>query len=233
MKNERFAFFVPVRSGSQRIQNKNTKPFSTFSNGLLELKLSQLIQVEGVYEIVVSTNDDECVHVAKRFSTQSEKIRIIKRPEILCTDQTKLTDLISYVTEVSDCEHIIWTHVTSPFFDAPEYLKAIHMYKEALENGYDSLMSVYPFMNFLWSEEENDLWNRKNDEKWPRTQDLKKLYEIDSAVFIASREIYMNHADRIGKNPFLFENDRIRSIDIDWETDFFMAEAIYEKLFLK
>lgn len=229
----RYAIFLPVRSGSRRITDKNTRPFCNFSNGLLELKMTQLIRTDCLDEIIVSTNDQRCIEVAETFLSQSNKIKIVQRPDHLCTDQTSLTDLVRYVTLLTECEHIIWTHVTSPFFNEEDYSGAVHAYESALTAGYDSLMSVYPFLNFLWSDEHRDLWNRMNNEKWPRTQDLKKLYEIDSAVFIASREVYLKYSDRIGIHPFLFENDKIKSMDIDWETDFFIAEAVYEKLFLR
>jgi CMP-N-acetylneuraminic acid synthetase len=227
------AIFLPVRKGSERVLNKNTRPFANFKHGLLELKLNVLIHVEGVNEIIVSTNDAECAKVGHLFSSISNKVRVDNRPDHLASSDTSLSDLIKYVPTITDRKHILWTHVTSPFLETEDYNNAIKFYLEALVNGFDSLMSVVLFKNFLWSKEKNDLVNRINEEKWPRTQDLMDLYEIDSGLFIASKEVLQTRGDRIGSKPILFENDKIKSFDIDWEEDFIIAEAIYEKLFAK
>lgn len=229
-KEQSFSVFLPVRKGSQRVKNKNTRPFASFPNGLLELKLSQLINVDSICEIIVSTNDPECENIGREFSQLSKKVIVDKRPEHLGTDKTSLVDLVKYIPGLTQCHQIIWTHVTSPFFETSDYEKAIVDYEKAILQGFDSLMGVMPFKNFLWSKENNDIINRTNDEKWPRTQDLKELFEIDSSVFIASKRVYIENDDRLGSKPFLFINDKIKSFDIDWEDDFFIAEAIYSQL---
>jgi N-acylneuraminate cytidylyltransferase len=53
------------------------------------------------------------------------------------------------------------------------------------------------------------------------------LIEINNAVFIADSSIYKTYSDRIGKNPYLLETSKINSFDIDWQTDFDIAEQIY------
>lgn len=223
-----FSFFLPVRKGSQRVPKKNTRSFAHHEGGLLELKLMQLIKVKGVDEIIVSTNDEECMAIAKKFQPQ---VKIDKRPDKLAASSTKLSDLIKYVPQITNNEHIIWTHVTSPFFQTHNYELAISSYNDALQSGYDSLMSVTILKSFLWDIKKNDLINRNSNLRWPQTQDLYPLYEIDSAVFITPKEIYESTGDRVGKKPFLFENTKLASLDIDWEEDFKIAEAVYEKFY--
>lgn len=219
------SLFLPVRKGSQRIPNKNTKKFGDFEGGLLELKLSQLVEVELFDDLIVSTNDELCKEIAQAFGA---KVIIDDRPDHLASSSTNLSDLIQYVPTITNANHIAWTHVTSPFFSAKLYVDAINEYYKALENGYDSLMSVTPFQNFLWDDSLTDIINRESSLRWPQTQDLKKYYEINSALFLASREQFMD-GDRVGKNPFLYLNSKLDSLDVDWEDDFKIAEAVYEK----
>ena len=47
---------VAVRKGSQRVPNKNIKPFG--KSNLLEMKLDILKQVDGIDEIVVNSDCD-------------------------------------------------------------------------------------------------------------------------------------------------------------------------------
>ncbi len=57
MTTSKVTAVIPCRKGSQRVINKNTRPFGGLTYGLLELKLRQLDRVEAVDEIWVSTND--------------------------------------------------------------------------------------------------------------------------------------------------------------------------------
>lgn len=222
--------FLPTRKGSQRVSNKNTRPFGGYADGLLELKLSQLIKIRNVHDIVVSTNDEESIRIAERFHQNYPQIKIVRRPDHLASSKTNLTDLVEYVPGIVESDHILWTHVTSPFVGSSDYEDAIKCYLEALNNGYDSLMSVKKFQNFLWSEDDNDIVNRVTPQKWPQTQDLRELYEIDSAIFLAPKTIYQENKDRIGSKPFLFKQEGFRSFDIDWEEDFSLGEMILEKI---
>lgn len=48
-RNEKFAFFLPTRKGSERVQNKNTRTFAGIEGGLLKLKLNQLLEIDRVH----------------------------------------------------------------------------------------------------------------------------------------------------------------------------------------
>lgn len=223
-----FVFFLPTRKGSERVKNKNTRKFSNFEDGLLALKIKQLLEVPKI-QILLSTNDPESIRIAKKFD--NERINIEIRPEELCQSDTDLQDLIEYIPEVAKAEHIIWTHVTSPFVDSILYQKAMDLYLKNLKNGFDSLMSVNRINEFLWDDESKSFANFDRTQiKWPRTQDIKSLYAINSGIFINSRKKYIELKDRIGKNPFLMEFNSLQSLDIDWEEDFKTAEKIYETI---
>lgn len=223
------AIFLPTRKGSVRIPHKNTRPFNGLAGGLLELKLSQLINVTEVDEILLSTNDEVSREIAGQFQSQSKSLKIISRPDELSTSETNLTDLIKYIPKITNAEHILWTHVTSPFCSEHHYKEFITTYFQKIKEGHDSLVGVRKFMNFLWDPEKTDVINRKGEQKWPQTQDLKKLYEINNSVFMAPRTNFME-GNRLGSRPFLFEMSKIASLDIDDTEDFEIAEAVYGKI---
>lgn len=228
--NDSLTVFLPVRKGSKRVKNKNTRSFSKFKDGLLELKLEQLVTIEGINEIIVSSNDEKCLEIIRRYQKSHHQIRLDERPDYLGNDNTDLVELINYAGELAVSDHILWTHVTSPFVDPNMYQDMMDRYFSVIGKGFDSLMSVKIIQNFIWDKERNDIINRKGVVRWPRTQDLKPLYEINSAAFVASKKIYKENKDRVGQDPFLFELDDIASMDIDWESDFKLAEVLYEEL---
>ena len=224
-------FFLPTRKGSQRVKSKNTRPFAGIAGGILELKLKQLLESNSISNIVLSTNDELSMEVAQQIDPHQSRIKVIVRPDHLSLDTTKLTDLIKYVPEIVSEKHIIWGHTTTPFVSGKDYDAGIELYFSKLEEGYDSLISVMPLQNFLLDSEGKVFNYDAGANRWPRTQDLPILYEVNHAMFITSREHYIRESNRVGTRPFLYEQDKIKSFDIDWVDDFLIAEAIYDKLF--
>ncbi len=217
--------FLPMRKGSQRVKNKNIRDFAGIKGGLTYIKISQLLKVDLIDKIVVSTNDEEVKSIAKSFN--SPKIIIDDRPEHLASSSTSTDELIKYVPIIINNGIVLWTHVTSPFVSENLYKKMIQFYLKNLEQ-YDSLMSVTKIQKFLWNENGPINYDRKK-EKWPRTQTIRPLYEVNSAAFIADIDIYKKYNDRIGKQPFLYELNEKEAFDIDWEEDFEVAEVLWEK----
>ena len=227
---EKISFFLPTRKGSERVKNKNTRPFADMEDGLIGNKISQLTQTKLIDEIILSTNDEDCISVARKYN--DPRIHIFERPEHLCTSQTNLQDLIEYVPTITDAKHIIWGHVTTPIVDASDYDKAIEEYFAALKKGHDSLIGVKELRNFLLNDK-GTVINNTTAIPWPRTQDLETLYEINHTMFIAGRNIYLNNKNRVGDRPYLYVMGEMVSFDIDWEEDFVMAELIYKYMKLK
>lgn len=226
--NEKIAFFLPTRKGSERVINKNTKPFADIEGGLVENKLKQLLATRLIDEIIFSSNDEACMAIAKRY--RDSRLRIVERPTELCLSSTNLQDLICYVPTITDADHILWGHVTTPLCGPEEYDMAIRQYREKLQEGYDSLVGVTELKNFLLNRE-GKLINNTTNIPWPRTQDLEALYPINHTVFLAKRDVYLEQKNRIGKKPFLYVMDEIHSFDIDWPEDFVIAETMYKNLY--
>lgn len=217
---------MPCRSGSQRVVNKNTRDFANIEGGLLYLKLQQILEVKWDINVVVSTDDEEVMEVAQKFN--DPRIIIDRRPDHLCRSNTKVRDLIMYVPTVIDTAHVFWLHVTAPFVNREVYEDALTQYFLKIDEGYDSIMSVIKIQSFLWDDEKRDIINfDRSIIKYPQTQDLAPLYEINHAFYAMSIENYLKYEDRIGKLPYLYELNKIQSIDIDWQEDFELAEIIY------
>lgn len=55
---------IPIRSGSQRVKDKNLRPFGDTS--LMELKIKTLMQVPELDSIVVNTNSEEAIDIVNK-----------------------------------------------------------------------------------------------------------------------------------------------------------------------
>jgi CMP-N-acetylneuraminic acid synthetase len=223
---EKVTCFLPCRAGSQRVARKNIKPFAGFDSGLIQVKLRQLLSVEMIDEVVLSTNDADILAFAE--SLNEPRLLLHKRVENLASSETSTDQLVAHALELIPDGHILWTHVTSPFITEKHYDEVIRIYFDQLEKGYDSLMTTTAIHSFLWQDEEPMNYDR-SAEKWPRTQTLKAVHEVNSGIFLAPSTIYRELDDRIGQRPYLYELNKVTSYDIDWPEDFIIAECIAEK----
>ena len=230
MSINKITCFLPCRKGSQRIPNKNIKPFAGIEFGLVEIKLKQLLDAEQIDTIVLSTDDDVILEYAHALN--SKKIQLHKRSAELSSSETSTDKLVAHALDLIPDGHILWTHVTSPFITATHYNDIVKAYKEKLEEGHDSLMTTTIIHSFLWQDGQAMNYDR-NVEKWPRTQTLKPVHEVNSGVFLAPSTVYKELDDRIGNQPYLFALDNLISHDVDWPDDFVIAECLLEKGLVK
>ena len=52
---------IPIRSGSQRVKDKNLRPFADTT--LMENKINMLLQVPELDSIIVNTNSEEAIRI--------------------------------------------------------------------------------------------------------------------------------------------------------------------------
>jgi len=218
--------FLPCRKGSQRIPDKNVKPFAGIEGGLLKIKLEQLLACSDIDSILVSSNDERVLDFASKVN--DSRVVIDNRPDYLGCSSTTTDELIKYVPSIIKEGHVLWTHVTSPFITEVDYANIIATYFNKLDNGYDSLMTVLKLQGFIWDENKPISYDR-SDLKWPMTQNINPLYEVDSGVFLSLVDNYKQLDDRIGRNPFLLEQAKLKSVDIDWPDDFIFAEQLWQR----
>lgn len=217
-----------MRKGSQRVKNKNIRPFANVENGLFEIKIKQLLECELIDEIIISTNDETIKDLAQPFLKEG-RVSLDHRPDEYCSSEATTDKVVGYVSEniASGDDIILWTHVTSPLFDGECYKKVINAYFDQVKAGFDSLMTVEAMHEFLCDENGPINFN-KGDVKWPQTQKLDKMFKVNSAAFITSSKVYKDQKNRIGNNVFMYESDKIESLDIDWEEDFVIAESLWK-----
>lgn len=215
--------FLPCRKGSQRVPRKNLRPLGGKPYGLLQIKLDQLLATRQIDRIVLSTDDEEIIEFAQNLD--DERFQIHQRDDRLASSNTSTDNLVGHAADLIPQGHILWTHVTSPFVTAEDYDRIVARYRHALDEGYDSLMTVTELRGFLWDRHGPVNYDR-TVEKWPRTQTLEPIYEVNSAAFLAPVEVYAEQLDRIGGRPYMYPLEKVQGFDIDWSEDFQMAEAL-------
>ena len=141
-----------------------------------------------------------------------------------------MNDIILHDISKIDSDYFLQTHSTNPLLETDTITKAIQHFFDNYPN-HDSLFTVSKFQKRLWDSSGKAV--NHNPSVLIRTQDLKPLYEENSCLYIFSQESMIKHKNRIGKNPILYEINRIESFDIDDEDDLIITENIYKTLKLQ
>ena len=218
MKREKITVVVPVRKGSQRVKNKNFRPFA--DKNLLIIKLETLVKLNIIDDVVVSTDSDHAIDIAKQFN-----VSVHERDPYYSTSRVPMSEVYSHIASELRGEHIAWINVTNPLANAKIYDNAVTVYRKILKS-HDSLLSAC-------KRQENFFFKNKpvnfKPYPWPRSQDLESLISLTFAINILKRKNLEKWGSCVGKKPFFYILDSITAMDIDNKIDFDICDYLYKK----
>ena len=217
LKNNIIAM-VPVRAGSTRVPNKNTRKFANTS--LLELKLKVLKNVSEINQIIVSTDCDIAAEIAYKQS-----IKVQWRSKYYAGSEVTNDQHWLHIAKTTPGEIVFLAQVTSPLLRVSSIQKALNTFLNSGSN--DSLNSVSVEKKFLWKD-----MNPINYDinVTPKSQDLPNIVSLNFAITIIHKQAMIKRKNVIGYRPSFFELDKVEALDIDDLVDFKVAELMYQEL---
>ena len=217
---------IPVRKGSQRVKDKNLRPFAGTS--LLDVKIKMLLQVPEIDEIVVNTNSEAAIeHVEEEYA--GTKVTYHRREEYYASSQCSGSDFFKHLGEVTDTDIFIYAPCTSPFVK-PETVSAC--IKKFLEDDgeHDCVSTVSSIKEFLWLNGKAMNYDPQNA---PNSQNLPDVVALNFGTTVVRREDLIKNHNIIGKKPDFVTTSDIEAVDIDTPLDFYIAEQLYLKTIIK
>jgi CMP-N-acetylneuraminic acid synthetase len=209
---------VPVRAGSTRVLNKNTRKFA--DTNLLDLKLKVLKKVQGINQIIVSTDCEIAAEIANKQNVKIQWRNNYYAGSNITNDQHWL-----HIAKTTPGDIVFLAQVTSPLLRVSSIQNALNFYLNS--NIYDSLNSVTAEKKFLWKDMKPINYNINQT---PKSQDLPNIVSLNFAITIIKKQVMIKRKNVIGFNPSFFELDKVESLDIDDLIDFNIAELMYQKL---
>jgi len=211
---------VPVREGSQRVKDKNFKPFG--GQNLLELKLAKLKQVPGIDAIVVNTDSDEAIEIAERLG-----VGHFRRDPYYASSSCINSDHWRNLAETTEADYIMHTLCTSPLIALDTYSKVLEAYRlQVLGGTHDSVNTVHKIKKFLWMDGKPINYTIGQS---PNSQNLPDVIAITFGISIISREMMIARGNVVGTRPLFYPLDEVESVDIDTPLEFEFAEFLYNK----
>ena len=204
---------IPARGGSKGIPGKNIKDL--YGQPLISYTIQAALDCKKIDRVVVSTDSEKIAGVAKKYGADVPFLR----PAALAIDA--VIDVLERLQETY--EYVVLLQPTSPLRTAEDIEKAID---KAIASGKDvasvSLVKEHPvLMREIGAD--GVLVPLLSGGSTIRRQDMKEIYRVNGAVYV-NRVADLTKDTSFNDNPVGYVMPVERSIDIDEESDFLLAE---------
>lgn len=226
---------IPARGGSKGIPRKNIKPLC--GKPLLLWVLEEALKAKRVTDVVVSSDDEEILEVARKRG--GEKI-ILKRPKELAEDTTPDVPVLRHAISQMEkqkrkpYDFVMMLHATTPFLQASDIDSCVEL---LLETRADSVVSVYKVTDSHPIKMKRLEGNRllpyiealSEDSTVPR-QSLPPVYRRNAGIYVSKRDVIIDKGRVWGNDVRAHVMPELRSVDINIPLDFEVAEIVARKL---
>jgi CMP-N,N'-diacetyllegionaminic acid synthase len=220
---------IPARGGSKSLPWKNLKPLHNkplIYYSILEARKSKFLS-----RIFVSTENGEIAQVAGSYGAE-----IISRPLKLARDDTPMISVCQHALDyLKHVEHIslnilVILQPTSPLRTALDIDEAVEKF---LNTDCDSVVSVCEVEcppHWMYTLEGDKLRPVvKCGDKISRRQDAPKTYRLNGAVYVTNDHLIIKQNRLLGEDTRAYIMPPERSVDIDSEFDFKIAETLLKE----
>lgn len=207
---------IAVRSGSQRVKDKNIKPFA--QSNLIEIKINELLKVSKIDNIILTSDSKEMLDIGKKYNITTHT-----RDKFYASSEATNSEFFYNLSNICKTEYILYSPVTSPLISFETINDCISYFEE---NNLKNLATTSLIKHHLWLN--GNPINYEID-KSPSSQDLPNIHSINYACCIIERGLMKKNMNVVSKDVVFKILDEIESIDIDTELDFLTAEYIYNK----
>ncbi len=221
---ERVIAVVPARGGSKSVPYKNIRELG--GKPLIGWSIEVAQKSKGVDRVIVSTDDEKIANVARQFGAE-----VYMRPAHLATDEALVEDAIRNLylklrEEGETSDVMILLEPTCPFRNHEDVERCLNLLPE---KKYDSVATfkeaeLNPHRAWKISDTGPETFMEGADPWLPR-QKLPKAYQLNGAVYVFRPAKIMDGSKLLAGQMGAVVMPPERSIDIDKELDFRLAEA--------
>lgn len=218
--------FIPVRCGSKSIPFKNIKEFC--GKPLVYWSLLELEKSKEIDNIFVATDCIEIKDIVNNF--KFSKVRVYDR-EMKNANDTASTESVMleflHKKNFNNDDLFLLVQATSPMTQSSDFGKAL---KKLKDDDSDSVLTCTRVKSFFWNEDGTSInYDYKNR---PRRQGFNGVLVENGAFYINSVKNIKKYKNRLSGKISIYEMDEFKSVDIDEEDDWLIAEKLMYKYIL-
>lgn len=220
---------IPARGDSKGVPRKNIKNLA--GKPLIAYTIEAALNSLYITRVVVSTEDDEISKVAKMYGA-----KVIKRPEELARDEIpSLLVFQQVITHLEENENyrpdiIVILQPTSPLRTKKDIQNAIEKFFEVNCDSVVSICEVEHTPYWMYTLDGDRIKPViEGGEKITRRQDAPKVYRLNGAIYVTKRDVILKENRILGEDTRALVMPLERSVDIDTEIDFKLAELLVKE----
>jgi N-acylneuraminate cytidylyltransferase len=224
--------FIPARSGSKSILNKNIKDFC--GKPLIYWACKALQESNRIDYIFIAIDNKRYEEIINKFNFSKIVFYYRKEENSKDTSSTEAV-LLEWLEEsgirFENEDVILLTQCTNPFVTSKDFDKVINFYYY-FNRSIDSIISCAPFKRFLWDGDfgvplNYDFKNR------PRRQDFKGCLIENGAFYINCVKNILRDRCRLSGNIYCYEMPEWTQYEIDEPEDWEYIENLFKRKILK
>lgn len=218
---------IPARGGSKRLPRKNVLPLA--GKPLICWTIEAALDAKLNARIMVNSDDEEILAIGRQYESQG--VTAYKRPDELATDSASTADVLIDAVEAEQAaghepKTLVLLQPTSPLRNAGDIRGALDVF---LEGGCkDTVVTVCEVDHpTAWVGTIGDGSRLEGiDLSGKRSQDYRKEYRLNGAVYVAWTDVLMKTGSLFTKSLCASVMPRIRSPDIDNVVDLLICESL-------
>ncbi|MDF2822465.1 MAG: CMP-N-acetlyneuraminic acid synthetase [Clostridiales bacterium] len=225
-KNKKILAIIPARSGSKGLKDKNIKELN--GKPLIAYSIDAAMLSNIFEKVMVSTDSEEYAMVARKYGAEVPELR----PTNLSGDTSQPNEYIEHALELYQRQGIVFDYYvilqpTSPLRLAEDIINAVDIAineQKVHIVGVSEVEHSPRICNVLPKDESLNNFLKKEDQK--NRQELGKYYRINGAIYIVEISKRAEEFGLYGEESKAYIMPKDKSIDIDSELDFILAEIL-------
>jgi len=219
---------ITARGGSKRLPDKNIRPLA--GKPLIAWSVEASLAASTIRRTIVSTDDARIAAAARAAGAEVP----FTRPAELASDHAGHFEVLSHAIDWLESEegkapeYICLLQPTSPLRLASDIDEAVGM---AALSGADCCVSVsrvakHPAIMYRLGDDHLATPFLATETGKVRSQDYEPLYYLNGAIYVLRTDAFRARGRVLSAAPLAYVMPETRSVDIDEELDFVVAEAL-------
>lgn len=225
--NKKIVCVVPARGGSKGVPRKNIKMIA--GKPLIAYTIGQALQSPYIDRVIVSTEDAEIADVSRQFGAETP----FTRPVELAGDQSSTIDVLLHAIhwlqekEEYHFDILVLLHATTPLRNVYDINSCIEMLIAEKADNVFSVTEAHrnPYFNMVEAGRDGKVKLSKKGDFMTR-QSAPAVYDMNSAIYVWWTDILKKEKKIFLDKSHIYVMPKERSIDIDDDLDFRIAEFL-------
>ena len=220
---------VLARGGSKGVPGKNIRPLG--GRPLIVHSLDHA-RDSGLFDVIaVSSDDDAILSVAREWGADV----LVERPADMASDTAAKLPAILHCVEEAEAQtgkafdQIVDLQPTSPLRVPEDIAAAVTLLEESGASNVitGSEAKCSPYFNLVEERDDGTVGlSKPTDPPIVRRQDAPACFDMNGSIYVWRRAVLFGNGALFQTGTRLYEMPEQRSIDIDTEVDFTIAEAL-------